>query len=658
MAIYHYSAQIIGRSSGRSCVAAAAYRAGERIINERDGLIHDYLRRSGVAYTDILYPATAPEWVSDRAQLWNHVEQIEKRKDAQLAREINVALPRELTREHQIELLTGYCQENFVARGMIADIAIHDKNDGNPHAHIMLTTRMIALDGFGKKAREWNPDFGAPQFVKDAGVCMDWRESWAEHTNAALAKVGVADRIDHRSLADQGKELIPTEHEGHWRPAEILQRNGEATACNKEITEARAMLAQVEAEIERIKAEERASRLAEQDAAPQVIPQQVKLQDTPQPVLIPPRWIQTLRNFAQPQRGLENAPAGWVDAMEKAGYIVVNRSAGDDVSKWTAQATGKGLDAYIRMDGRTPGQAVPVSLPRGELAELAEQLPMRGTVSYDTLPLDARSRVDGLTKALLREHSQGGALPGFSNAEGVELIQKVRREIIRAARQIRNHTEFARIAARPDAITPIFLAHPATSESTARIKALVTRNEGTREEQLKQVANLLRGPRLKIERVIRCAVAADVGWQQDIMPKVKEWMAIEYKRVAEVSQHTAQVIGISQAEAAAAINHELGYGRPGTQPTDQDAELLIKNALSRGFTYTDTQDVLSAEPTAQERERYSDAQDKAVITAMDGAVHAVSALFSGKQERSERRWDEQPEHDKKPKKKKSNEIVR
>ena len=142
MAIYHFSAQVIKRSSGRSSVAASAYRAGEEIEDQTTGLNHDYTRKLGVEYTEILSPSNSPEWVNDRKTLWNEVEKIEKRKDSQLAREINVALPIELNSEQRIELTRSFVKENFVDKGMVADIAIHGINTENPHAHIMLTTEI------------------------------------------------------------------------------------------------------------------------------------------------------------------------------------------------------------------------------------------------------------------------------------------------------------------------------------------------------------------------------------------------------------------------------------------------------------------------------------------------------------------------------------
>lgn len=203
MAIYHLSVQVIGRSAGRSAVAAAAYRAGERLVDERTGQVHDYSRRRGIE-SEILAPAQAPAWIQDRERLWNAVEASERRKDSQLAREINIALPLELSREQARELVRGYVQEQFVAQGMVADVAYHwDRH--NPHVHVMLTLRAIGPDGFGAKVREWNR----------TEALEGWREAWERHANRALERAGRSERIDHRSLEAQGiTDRLPTIHEG------------------------------------------------------------------------------------------------------------------------------------------------------------------------------------------------------------------------------------------------------------------------------------------------------------------------------------------------------------------------------------------------------------------------------------------------------------
>ncbi|MGE5530727.1 MAG: MobQ family relaxase [Bacteroidota bacterium] len=217
MAIYYINVQVIGRSAGRTATGAAAYRAGERIEDERTGQVFDYTRRGGEIESEILAPEGAPEWAQNRSELWNRVEQEERRADAQVAREIVVAFPKELTPGEQRDLIRGYVQEQFVSHGMMADVAIH-RNPGNPHAHIMLTMREIGPEGFSaKKNREWNK----PE------VLQKWREEWATHANRAMERAGVADRIDHRSLEAQGLERLPQVHLGPHAAA--LERQGVQT---------------------------------------------------------------------------------------------------------------------------------------------------------------------------------------------------------------------------------------------------------------------------------------------------------------------------------------------------------------------------------------------------------------------------------------------
>nr|WP_246346178.1 MobQ family relaxase [Sedimentibacter hydroxybenzoicus] len=155
MAIYHCSIKIISRGKGKSAVAAAAYRAGEKTLNQYDGIEHDYTRKGGVVHTEILLPDNAPAEFSNRAVLWNAVEKIEKAKNAQLAREIEIALPVELTREQNIFLVREYVNQHFVSAGMCADICVHDTGGGNSHAHIMLTMRPFEQSGeWGAKQKK------------------------------------------------------------------------------------------------------------------------------------------------------------------------------------------------------------------------------------------------------------------------------------------------------------------------------------------------------------------------------------------------------------------------------------------------------------------------------------------------------------------------
>ena len=207
MALYYCNAKIFSRSMGygHNAVAASAYRSGSRFKCERTGTVHNYRRKTEVQHSAILAPEGAPSWVHDRAQLWNTVETGETRKNSQLAREIVLAIPIELTSECRSILLDGFVSDAFVSLGMIADYSIHDKA-GNPHAHIMLTLRELSADGngFSAKRRDWN----SPALLEK------WRALWSEHANKMLAQHGHEARIDHRSLADQGIAGPATVHVG------------------------------------------------------------------------------------------------------------------------------------------------------------------------------------------------------------------------------------------------------------------------------------------------------------------------------------------------------------------------------------------------------------------------------------------------------------
>lgn len=219
MAIYHLSMQVITRSKGQSAVASASYRSGERLTDERTGEVKFY-KRNVKPETMILAPENSPKWVNDRQRLWNEVEKVEKRKDSQLAREMNIALPRELSNAQQRELIQEFVQEQFVNKGMIADISIHRDDKENPHAHIMLTMRTIDENGFGKKNRDWNAEFSNSKennrgFVKLAENCLDIREQWSEYANKALEEANINERISHLSHEARGLEQLPTVHLGH-----------------------------------------------------------------------------------------------------------------------------------------------------------------------------------------------------------------------------------------------------------------------------------------------------------------------------------------------------------------------------------------------------------------------------------------------------------
>ena len=317
MAIMHLDCQTISRPSGRSSVAAAAYRAGQKLVNEQDGRTHNYEKKGGVEYSEIEIPENAPKWMKEenqkireldlqikesqtkinkldkedpteqtqsaraeelqkieqaqnerneiqrdlREKIWNEVENVEKGPKARTAREIEVALPRELTREQQKELMRAYIKENFTDRGMIADWAIHDKGDGNPHCHILLTTREMERDGKwkAKSRKEYDLDKDGNKIKLKSGewkshkvdlndwnkteTLEKWRENWAKDVNRELERHGHEARIDHRSNQERGIDREPTIHEGPARGKQDRLRKKDPTkeldVCkkNREIKE-------------------------------------------------------------------------------------------------------------------------------------------------------------------------------------------------------------------------------------------------------------------------------------------------------------------------------------------------------------------------------------------------------------------------------------
>ncbi|AZS22319.1 Ti-type conjugative transfer relaxase TraA [Caulobacter sp. FWC26] len=203
MAIYHLSVKVISRATGASAVASAAYRSASRLHDERLDRDHDFTNKSGVVHSEIMLPDGAPEQLSDRTMLWNTVEAGEKRKDAQLSREVEFAIPREMDQAQGIALARDFVQREMVDRGMVADLNVHWDigPDGlaKPHAHVMLSMREVGEDGFGAKVRDWNR----------TELVEHWREAWADHVNERLAQLDIDARIDHRSLEEQGIDLEP-----------------------------------------------------------------------------------------------------------------------------------------------------------------------------------------------------------------------------------------------------------------------------------------------------------------------------------------------------------------------------------------------------------------------------------------------------------------
>lgn len=270
MAIYHFSAQIISRISDRgtlrSVVAAAAYRSGELLRDEKD-MSDKFYKREVAPETYLLHPANAPEWARDREQLWNTVEKFEKSFNAQLAREINIALPRELSEEQQTKLALEFCQKNFVDEGMVADISIHRDKEDNPHFHVMLTLRKIDDNGnfMPKCRRVYDLDKNGNKIPLPSGkdykthrenltnwndkeTLMKWRESWQDITNLYLERNGFSERISCLSYTNQNITLMPTIHEGpNIHQAHLKNQETEVTNYNKQVREYNKTVIELEA---------------------------------------------------------------------------------------------------------------------------------------------------------------------------------------------------------------------------------------------------------------------------------------------------------------------------------------------------------------------------------------------------------------------------
>ena len=318
MAIYHLEAKVVSRGAGRSAVAASAYLSCSRLYNDYDGIQHDYTKKQGLVWQEVFLPEYAPQEWKDREQLWNAVEEVETAKDSRLAREFVVALPIELSREEQIELLQEFIREQFVSDGMCADAAIHDTDGHNPHAHILLTVRPLDEQGkwqyktekeylcmkngeergftaaefraaqnegwekqypykVGKKKVYMTPSAAEAQGLVRADKhpkstrygrqnpvserwnseeqLLTWRTAWADVSNRYLERAGREERIDHRSNAARGLDEIPTIHEGVT--AEALERKGiisDRCEINRQIKADSALLRELKAEVKKLAA--------------------------------------------------------------------------------------------------------------------------------------------------------------------------------------------------------------------------------------------------------------------------------------------------------------------------------------------------------------------------------------------------------------------
>ncbi|MCL3857654.1 MobA/MobL family protein, partial [Lactiplantibacillus plantarum] len=267
MAIFHMSFSNISAGKGRSAIASAAYRSGEKLFDDKEGR-HYFYARSIMPESFILTPKNSPEWASDREQLWNEVEKKDRKSNSRYAKEFNVALPVELSESEQKELLTKYVQENFVDEGMVADVAIHRDHPDNPHAHVMLTNRPFNSDGtWGIKSKKQyilddngNKIYtGTSKYPKSRKILMvdwdkkekitEWRHNWAASVNQALEQKNIPERISEKSFTEQGIADTPMQHEGinskryerkefnqqvkNYRKAKASYKNNQEKAINR-----------------------------------------------------------------------------------------------------------------------------------------------------------------------------------------------------------------------------------------------------------------------------------------------------------------------------------------------------------------------------------------------------------------------------------------
>jgi len=250
LAIYHASMKPISRSSGRSAVAAAAYRAGDRLVNERDGIAHDFTRKQGIAHAEIILPdGVLAEWACDRSKLWNAAEAAESRKDARVAREFEIALPHEMNADQRLALARDFAGELANRYGAAVDIAIHDPHGEtdirNHHAHLLMTTRKVEAGGLGEKTHiEWKNERLLGEGLPTSHMQLrDIRQAWELCANRHLERAGLDERIDHRSHSERGLELAPTGHMG-VHATQVQRRGGDVSRgrLDKESAERNAAL--------------------------------------------------------------------------------------------------------------------------------------------------------------------------------------------------------------------------------------------------------------------------------------------------------------------------------------------------------------------------------------------------------------------------------
>ena len=369
MAIFHLTAKVISRGKGQSAVAAAAYRSGERLRDEQANEQKFYQARSErIEFTAIMAPKDAPDWAQDRNQLWNHAERAEKRKDAQLAREIEIALPHELTPQQREWLVKDFAREAFVRKGYAVDIAIHapDKNsdDRNHHAHIMVTMRTLDGDGFAAKK---DPSMNRREQLGE------WRGQWAHLANRHLERHGHEARIDHRSLKQQGIEREAGIHLG-YAANEMAQRGAQSDRMDalKEViarNDIRVEVGKIERELAQL---ERVEKAQTRDAAPPPLPEKKEHKSERQAE--PPR--QQAENKTAPAPTVTSAKPDAREAFRgkeptraTQGAVRAFGGVAGGATKIAAKALDGLASAFESLFGGGSANLSPVALAKGEVAE-------------------------------------------------------------------------------------------------------------------------------------------------------------------------------------------------------------------------------------------------------------------------------------------------
>lgn len=442
MAIFHLSVKTISRSAGRSATAAIAYRSGERVIDERTGIVHDYTRRRGVEHTEIFLPENSPSWAGNRAQLWNAAELAETRKNSTVAREFEVAIPAELNRDQRLELVREFARELVQRHGMAVDVAIHepgkDGDNRNHHAHILCSTRRLTPEGFKDKTRELDD--------QKSGEVANWRQRWAEVSNRCLEIAGSKERIDHRSLEAQ-----------------------RAAAAERGDTEQAAKL----------------ERLPTVHLGPNVVQMEqrgIRTERGEQGREIVQRNAQII-NFAEARKRIEAAR----EAYEQNNRNGRDRTADRDDGRTTARAGAEQPGRHAgKSDISRTGQ-IPPAFARGRLRNLSElgvvRFPERGQV---LLPRDVPRDVEhqrAEPNNELRRGSDGLTIEKPANAR--ELVQRdLNADLLRRAVQEREPQEAANDP-NPDAIKREWQSEKARQFTLIvnRAKELHTRTAGVVERQ-------------------------------------------------------------------------------------------------------------------------------------------------------------------------------